>query len=385
MNLGTAKLWSRQISEARSDLEEALALIRRIGRPYLEIGCLGQLALVAVLASSPPGDALRLSEEAVAIADAHGWGTDRIVAAPVAVAGGVLAWLGRFDEAERWFDRVACAEELETEPFVRYTRAFLWLGQGRPEEALAEFRAAERMQALVVREHALPIDVRGWIVLTQALMGDWPATRAALSASDAAERDAAGMRLAAAALELAEGSPQQAVDVLAPMIEGAPQALNRRWATVHAVLFDAAARERLGDRRGAEASIERALELAEADGVILPFMLAPVRELLERHPRHRTAHATLLSTILDLLAGSQPRRAEPALLLDELSDAELRVVRYLPSNLKAPEIASELFVSTNTVRTHLRHIYTKLDAHSRSEAVARARQFGLLSPRSRVR
>ena len=65
---------------------------------------------------------------------------------------------------------------------------------------------------------------------------------------------------------------------------------------------------------------------------------------------------------------------------DELSDAELRVVRYLPSNLTASEIASQLVISTNTVRTHMRHIYAKLDAHTRSEAVARARELGLVAP-----
>ena len=69
----------------------------------------------------------------------------------------------------------------------------------------------------------------------------------------------------------------------------------------------------------------------------------------------------------------------------ELSDAELRVIRFLPSNLKGPEIAAELFVSPNTVRTHLRHIYAKLDAHSRGEAVDRARELGLLAPSLRVR
>jgi LuxR family maltose regulon positive regulatory protein len=68
-------------------------------------------------------------------------------------------------------------------------------------------------------------------------------------------------------------------------------------------------------------------------------------------------------------------------LRDELSGAELRVVRYLPSNLSSTEIAAELFVSANTVRTHMRRIYSKLDAHSRSEAVARARELGLLAPR----
>ena len=75
---------------------------------------------------------------------------------------------------------------------------------------------------------------------------------------------------------------------------------------------------------------------------------------------------------------AQRRPAAP--LRDELSDAELRVVRYLPSNMTAPQIASELIVSPNTVRTHMRHIYAKLDAHSRSEAVARARELGLVAP-----
>jgi LuxR family maltose regulon positive regulatory protein len=69
---------------------------------------------------------------------------------------------------------------------------------------------------------------------------------------------------------------------------------------------------------------------------------------------------------------------------EELSEAELRVLRYLPSNLRAPEIAAELFVSPNTVRTHLRHIYSKLDAHNRTEAVEHARRLGLLGP-SRIR
>jgi LuxR family maltose regulon positive regulatory protein len=76
-----------------------------------------------------------------------------------------------------------------------------------------------------------------------------------------------------------------------------------------------------------------------------------------------------------------PGRRAAGPLRDPLSEAELRVLRYLPSNLKATEIAAELCVSSNTVRTHLRHVYAKLDAHSRSEAVARARELGLAGPR----
>ena len=226
-------------------------------------------------------------------------------------------------------------------------------------------------------------------LVTQVLAGETAAAGAALAALDAEERDGVGMRIAAATLDLAEGRPQETVEILAPVIvgslepavDGAPTVLQPRWATVHSLLLDAAARDQLGDPPGAEESIERALELAEPDGVILPFTLAPVRGLLERHPKHRTSHATLLSTILDVLAGSAPDPSgEPTSLREELSEAELRVARFLPSNLKAHEIAAELFVSANTVRTHLRHIYAKLDAHSRGEAVARARELGLLAP-----
>jgi LuxR family maltose regulon positive regulatory protein len=195
--------------------------------------------------------------------------------------------------------------------------------------------------------------------------------------------DRAGAHITTAAVHLAQGNPRQAVEELAPVIGREVTALHPAWAALEALLFDAAAREQLGDRRGAEESIERALDLAEPDGAILPFALVPVQDLLARHPRDRTAHASLLSMILDMLAGSSPEETAP--LLDELSEAELRVLRYLPSNFKAPEIASELYVSPNTVRTHLRHIYAKLDAHTRSEAVSRARELGLLGPTSVVR
>lgn len=197
------------------------------------------------------------------------------------------------------------------------------------------------------------------------------------------------MRLVAAALALKDGLPQEAAGHVAPMLAdsgGAQQVLNLRRATVHALLLDAAARDALGEAQAAEASIEHALELAELDGTILPFTLVPVRPLLECHPRHRTAHASLLTAILDVLDGVAPQRTRAATtpLREELSEAELRVLRYLPSNLKATEIASELYVSANTVRTHLRHIYAKLDAHNRSEAVTHAREHGLLAPGGRA-
>jgi LuxR family transcriptional regulator, maltose regulon positive regulatory protein len=153
---------------------------------------------------------------------------------------------------------------------------------------------------------------------------------------------------------------------------------------IQALLLNAVARDKLGESQAAESDIERALALAKPDALIFPFVLTPPRDLLERHPRHRTAHATLLQDILD--GTSLPARAgEPQKLREELSEGELRVLRYLPSNLSAPEIGKELYLSLNTVKTHLRHIYAKLGVHGRTEAVERARELGLLGPSARRR
>ena len=260
------------------------------------------------------------------------------------------------------------------------------MARGRFDEAFAAFEAAEQMQMLLAGEHAFSSERRSRIVQMHAWAGEPSAARRALAALDGEEHDLAGVRIAEAAVHLAEGSPEQAVAVLGPVIECREPALKADWAAIDASLLEALAREQLGGRRAAEASIERALDLAEPEGVLLPFILFPVGELLERHRDQRTAHAALLSQILDVLAGSPvPVGGGAAPPHEELSEAELRVLRYLPSNLKANEIAAELFVSSNTVRTHLRHIYGKLDAHSRSEAVTRARELGLLAPASRVR
>jgi ATP/maltotriose-dependent transcriptional regulator MalT len=97
----------------------------------------------------------------------------------------------------------------------------------------------------------------------------------------------------------------------------------------------------------------------------------------------------LFSQILGLLAPpGQPAAAPDATPgirdgvrrpRETLTEGETRVLRYLPTHLHATEIAGELNVSANTVKTHLRHLYQKLGAHSRGEAVEHARAFGLLA------
>ena len=151
-------------------------------------------------------------------------------------------------------------------------------------------------------------------------------------------------------------------------------------------MLDAVAREQLGDTRAAEIALETALDLAEPQGIVLPFILAPAPgNPGTRAPSpHGARHAAPDHPRRPHRRGAGSLQGKPAPLLDELSEAELRVVRYLPTNLRAPEIAAELFVSTNTIRTHQRHIYAKLGVHGRAETVARARELGLLAPSARA-
>jgi len=150
---------------------------------------------------------------------------------------------------------------------------------------------------------------------------------------------------------------------------------------VEAQLLAGLAYRALGDQQRANQATERALALAEADRLVLPFAMTGSRELLEALPRHQTAHAALLTGILDVLRGESPATGHqgapsPA---DELSPGELRVLRFLPTNLSRPQIATELSVSVNTVGTHIRSIYAKLGVRDRSAAVQRARELRLLA------
>jgi DNA-binding CsgD family transcriptional regulator len=148
-----------------------------------------------------------------------------------------------------------------------------------------------------------------------------------------------------------------------------------------AYLLEAIARDKVGDQAAAGAAIERALDIAEPDGVVMPFLMYPAPGLLERHTRRPTAHASMLAEIRNLLSGTPPSPpAQPRPLLEALSESEIRVLRYMPTNLRVPEIARELYVSPNTVKTHTRHLYAKLGPHSRTEAIERARDLGLLAP-----
>ena len=179
---------------------------------------------------------------------------------------------------------------------------------------------------------------------------------------------------------LAEGNPAAALAAAADVLDGTAPVIGYVTVVETHLLAGLAHRE-LGDQRAANQAAERALGLAEPDRLVLPFVMTSSGELLEALPRHETAHAALLANILDVVHGSSLAAEDqpPTAQTEELSPTELRVLRYLPTNLSRPEIASELSVSVNTVNTHFRNIYAKLQARDRSSAVQRARELRLLS------
>jgi LuxR family maltose regulon positive regulatory protein len=388
MTLGIVETWAGAGDDAEQHLREAADLARRIGRPYVEQGSLAHLAVAVARHSVSAGRDLAL--QTLDIQERYGWQSEPVVPIVFAVIGAVDVLQGRFDEAEPWLDRAEQSLRPNAEPakeiLVRYSRGLHRLGQGRATDALALFAEAQRLQSFLVAPDPLAISACALAAQTLAGLGDAAAAAAVLDTVSTEEREFAETRIALATIHLARRDPQAAVDALAPLRAGELPVI-ADYSLPNGFIVDAVARDRLGDSKAAEDDVERALDLAEPDALVLPFLLTPAREVLERHPRHRTAHAALLATILDVLAGSpvRARRGEQMELAEDLTESEIRVLRYLPSNLSAPEIAATVFLSTSTVKTHMRHIYEKLGAHKRTEAVERARELGLLGPSTRTR
>jgi LuxR family maltose regulon positive regulatory protein len=391
MNLGIVEMWFG-MAEAEKHLEEAVRLARRTGRPYLEVGCLAHLGFAANVDSF--AKARKRCLEAITLAESHGWGESHVIAPALATLGGTLLWSGVYDEAEHVLERAEKALRSDIEPATsllwHLTQGALHAARGEWDRALERFRSAEEMQTLLVSAHALAVHVRANVIVTQVRLGRLDAASESVAAIEDEPEPWAEMLIALALVRHAQGRPQDAIDALAPVLDGSAPVIRElpvmhEFTAVQAQMVAACAWMELGDGRASEAAVEQALALAEPERLVLPFALAPGRELLERHPRHASAHAALLTTILDILhrGSAVPPSGAVLELAEPLSPSELRVLGYMPSNLSSPEIAGELILSVNTVKTHMRHIYGKLRAHNRSEAVKIARELGLLgrSPR----
>jgi LuxR family maltose regulon positive regulatory protein len=384
INLGAAEIWAGQLEAAERHLEQALEDARRIGRPLLELQALSHLAILGSVRSPALGE--QRAREAIELARAHGWEeTAPFVAAAYVTLGNGALWRGRLAEAEGWLNQAELVLRRFAEPttaMMLYAgRTVLEFARGRREDAITAQRAAESIQQGFATRHILATPAQARLLEMLVQVGETERVQRALDDMDENVRTTSAMRIVQATLRLAEEDPEGAAAALAPIFAGAAPTDNPRW-EIHALLLKASAEDALGDTGASARALEGALDLAEPDGLLLPFLLHPTPELIERHSRLRSTHASLISEIQSMLAGrtpaARPEDAEP--LQEPLSESELRVLRYLPTNLLASEIAAELFVSRNTIRTHMRNVYLKLGVHSRGDAVMRARELGLLSP-----
>jgi LuxR family maltose regulon positive regulatory protein len=170
---------------------------------------------------------------------------------------------------------------------LHYSRGLLDLALGRNEEALADFQAGERLAPTLVTPNILATPMRAHMLQTLLRPGQTERVEAALAALDEHERGDPEMRATLVSLRLAQHDPQAATAALAPVIDGSVGC--QPFSVVAALLLEAMARDALRDPAAAGRALERALDLAWPNSVLMAFLIHPAPELLERHARQRTA------------------------------------------------------------------------------------------------
>ena len=382
LNLGIVETWSRRFDDAERHLSEGAALAQTIGRPYLEVACRAHQIFPTRLVSL--ASARERGRQAVALAERYGLDDRPILAPALGAAAFWATWMGEFDEGETALRRAWEVAKPQIDPaaavLLHLVTGQLHIARGRRQAALEAFAAGAHAQSQLTGVDAFATPVVGWLAATQARLGMPAGARETLTGFSAGPGGMGFLYNARAVICIAEGDPAGALDVLADVPDLTPTT-GPAFTLVETHLLAGIAHLDMGNRIAAGAAAEAALAAAEPDRLIFPFAITDAAQLLDAVPRHETAHAALLGDIVDLLRG------EPAPILDredalqpeELSPSELRVLRYLPTNLTRPEIARELYVSVNTVNTHIRNIYSKLGARDRSSAVHQARELRLLA------
>ena len=381
LNLGIVETWSGRLADAERHLRLGVMLAQTIGRPYLEVACRAYQGFASRLVSV--ATARERAHQAIALAQQHGVDDRSIIAPAFGAVGGIAIWMGEFEEGEGWLRRAWEVAQPHADPaaavFLHLSTGMLHAGRGQQQRALDEFEAAAHAQSLLSGVHALAPRIAGWVASTHARLGRLEEARATLSGFSPDLERMGAIYNARAVIALAEGNPAAALEALGNVRDSTPGV--HAFTRVESQLLTGAAHLSLGDRSAAAAAAEAALAAAEPDRLIFPFTLTDATQLLDALPHHETAHGALLADIVDLLRGARAPSADRGLLPQsvELSPSELRVLRYMPTNLTRPEIARELYISVNTVNTHMRHIFFKLGARDRSSAVERARELLILS------
>jgi LuxR family maltose regulon positive regulatory protein len=378
-NLGATYLWSGEPRAAVGPLQEALALATEHHHEPALLDCMAQLALVRLL-DGELGTAHELSARAVELAEQRGWSEGPSVAcAYLARAAGAYR-SGAFEHAEGLASHAAAAARSAEAPLQTATAALqaLALAAAGPRSAARGVLKLRALRVTIARAAELPrfleralVDIEARVLLAA---GEVAQARAVLAAARAAHPSSATLLVRSAALELRAGAPEAAAQALQAVLAApaAPAIHLEAW------LLQALLEQGCGEERAASEALEGALALAEREPYRDAFLLSGtgVAELLETQARRGTEHPALLEVLLEGVSGA--RHPEPVTLAEPLTEREQRILRYLPTMLSNAEIGAEVFVSLNTVKTHLRSIYRKLGANGRADAVEKARAAGLL-------
>jgi LuxR family transcriptional regulator, maltose regulon positive regulatory protein len=379
--LGRGLLSAGDLEAAETTLVESFERAVHAQMPCLASLCTSRLALVRA-ACGKLHDAERLANEALRLAPCDsGAQRARCANSHLALAL-VAAERDRLDDCERYLSvaQRACdgGSQPEIAAAISSLRAEVRDGHGDllgSRWALATvyrmLGEAQRAPATTRRLAAVEPEVRA--------SGGVP-SRARELVHPPRETGHAPFAVALARTYLHDDDPLSALRVLPPWADDASpgQPLRLR---LSAGLLEAFAARKLGDRERASRALERVLQLAEPEGFRRVFIRpdVPVRDLLVTHLDSGTAYWSLIN---DLIGGSDtgPRSSGPvsAVLVDPLTNRELVVLRYLQSGLSKAEIAAELYVSINTVKTHVRNVFRKLGASRRRDAVLRARELRML-------
>ncbi|HKP21103.1 MAG TPA: LuxR C-terminal-related transcriptional regulator [Thermoleophilaceae bacterium] len=379
-NVGVAEFWAGDADEALERLQGAAGLALEFGNDYILF--VAECYLAAIHARQGRlEDAHSRARTAIQLAERRGWTEVAHIAIAYVALATVHLWWSELDDAERAGDLALEAVGRSAEPLlgavVAQLRAKVHAVRGDPMTGLDVLRAGDRGAVLPdwLRVSAGLLEGELWLAL-----GEPARARSVLEAVSSSHLSDSAIGLAR--LELAVGEPESALRAIAGFLADERATLMPVTRT-EAWTVDAIARDAIHDEPGALRAMERALDLAEPRGYSNPILRygAPVRSLLRRRIAMGTGHRAFAGELLSALE-EKPTTRRPAgePLLEPLSERELAVLRFLPTLMSNAEIASEMFVSVNTVKTHLKHIYRKLDVSERREAVRRGRELHLLSP-----
>jgi LuxR family maltose regulon positive regulatory protein len=380
LSRGTTRLEHKNPAGARAEFEAALSISRGHGFDYLTMQC---LALLGVVASST-GDLQTMrtvSIGAVATAAEHGWEGSTWCAAAAAMLAYAALMRTETADAERIATENLALGVAGSSPQLRFALQAI--------HGAAAFDLGDRAGGLAEMQQARsefgdhPAGVEQAAVLAMLefraalLLGHAAAARTVLGWLDNRTGDNAELLVMRAWIEATAGRLEHARSLLRPLFQEAAPALLPQ-SLVDAWLLETSLAVASGERPAARRALQNALTIAEPLDALRPFAQAgaSIRELLVHQRGCFGASDTFADRALVAGAGCGKREAM-------LSDRELTVLGLLPSLLSLDEIAADLTVSVNTVKSHVRSIYAKLGVSSRRLAVLAAHEHGLLTGKVR--